>query len=78
MDNLSQSQMMMLLKDRYKCTEDLWEYLTKHGKCPFDKAPWWRRLTSLFFTAGYLLPSLQATRTQFLDQILKGKKKVLK
>jgi hypothetical protein len=50
--------MLKLLKDRFKCTEDLWTYMTCN--------------------AGYLLPSLQATRTAFLDEILKGKKKVLK
>ena len=60
--HLSMTQKMMLLKQRYKCTEDLWLYLTERGKS-YIKIIY----KLVLCIAGFLLPTLQGTRMQFLE-----------
>ena len=79
-------QKVMLLKSRYKSSKDLWLFMTE--RCKYSLAFLLVRPELMEFQhqsllpcthshpslVGYLLPSLRATRLQFLQDIVSGKK----
>jgi hypothetical protein len=79
-------QKVMLLKSRYKSSKDLWLFMTERCKYSFaffspktrveefQHQGIWSCKHANPSLVGYLLPSLRATRLQFLQDIVSGKK----
>ena len=66
--NLSYQQKVMILRQRYRSTKDLWLYMTE--KCKFEPA-------DQLPIVGYLMPPLKTCRLQFIQQVLSHQKKAL-